>query len=102
MVSIFTCIVSLGNVTGNGSLFTKYDPDFDPSFVPTFFDDKKQVFGNNTQLKADAVAVCGSSNFQCLFDFALTADKQMVIESQTSLQEFETEQRVLRESISAN
>ena len=85
-----------GNVTGNDSLFTLSDPGFDPSFVPLFFDDIRQIFGNNSALEKAAKAVCGDSNFQCLFDYALTADKQAVTESQASIKEFETEEKILR------
>ena len=85
-----------GNVTGNDSLFSLSDPGFNPSFVPIFFDDIKQIFGNNTDLEATAKAICGDSNFQCLFDYALTADRQAVTESQASVKEFETEERILR------
>ena len=83
-------------MTGNHSLFSISDPDVDPSFVPVFFDSVNELFGNNTELKQKAEAACGSSNFQCLFDYTLTADSQAVAESQSSLQEFETEERILR------
>ena len=88
-------IIFSGNVAGNYSLFSIPDPDFDSSFVPAFLDSVDQLFGNNTELRSKAEAVCGASNFQCLFDYTLTADAQAVSESQASLQEFQTEERIL-------
>ena len=85
-----------GNVTGNYSLFSLPDPDFDSSFVPAFFNDIDQIFGNNTELKNKSIALCGEKNFQCLFDYALTGDRQAVMESQSSLKDFEAEEKTLR------
>ena len=90
-------IIFSGNITGNSSFFSIPDPDFNASFVPTFFDNIDQIFGNDTALKSKAIEVCKSQSFQCLFDYALTADSQAVTESQSSLQEFETEERILSE-----
>ena len=87
----------IGNVTGSDSLFTLADPDYDPTFVPLFFDDIDVLFGNNTALRAKAVALCGESKFSCLFDVALTADTQAAIDSRTSEGDYETEKKALSE-----
>jgi len=86
----------LWSVNGSNSLFSLPDPDFDPSFVPVFFDDINRIFGNNTELKNKSIALCGEKNFQCLFDYALTGDRQAVMESQSSLKDFEAEEKILR------
>ena len=86
-----------GNVTGNNSLFTLPDVDYDPSFVPSFFDDISALFGNNTALRESAIKLCGNTtaNFTCLFDMSLTADLQAVQNTQTSLQTLETQAKIL-------
>ena len=76
-------------------MLTLPDPDYNASFVPLFYDNTEQLFGNNTQLQADAEKVCGKTNFVCLFDFVLTADTTAVKESQATLTEFATEEKVL-------
>ena len=88
-----------GNVPANDSFFSIPDRDFEASFVPAFFDNIDKTFGNNTELKKKALAICGEGNIQCLFDYALTADSQAVTESQSSLKEFEAEEKVLRKPI---
>ena len=85
----------LGNVTENGTLFSLSDVDYDPSFVPLFYDNIDALFGNNTELRQQSISLCGSTNFQCLFDYVLTADSQAVKESQKSLTDFDTEQKQL-------
>ena len=96
---LLTCVFLLsflGNVTENHTLFSISYPDYDPTFVPLFSDNIDTLFGNNTNLRNQALSLCGgTSNLQCLFDFALTADSQAVSESQSSLSEFETEQKKL-------
>ena len=96
---LFTPFYFPGNVTSNDSLFSLSDPEYNASFVPVFFDNVDQLFGNDTELQRNAEAACGSSNFQCLFDYVLTADSQAVKESQTSLQEFQTEEKILSKFI---
>ena len=86
----------LGNVTGSASLFSIVDLDYNASFVPLFYDNLDTLFGNDTELRQKAIALCGSNNFQCMFDYVLTSDSQQVQESQTSLSTFETEQKQLR------
>ena len=76
-------------------MFSLPDPDYNASFVPLFYDSTEQLFGNNTQLQADAEKVCGKTNFVCLFDFVLTADANAVKESQATLTKFTTEEKVL-------
>lgn len=83
-------------MTGNSSLFSIPDSEYDSSFVPLFYDNTADLFGNNTELKQQAELTCGSSSFQCLFDYVLTADTKAVTESQSSLQEFQTEEKILR------
>ena len=73
------------------------DPEFNASFVPGFFDDIDKMFGNNTELKTKSIALCGATNFICLFDYALTGDEQSVTESQSSLQSFEAEKKAIGE-----
>ena len=86
-----------GNVTGNNSLFTLPDVEFDASFVPKFFDNLEDLFGNNTALKEEAIRICGSTaNFACLFDISLTGDKKSVIESKTTLETFDKEEQAIR------
>ena len=86
----------LGNVTDTSTLFSLSDPDYDSTFVPLFYDNIDTLFGNNTELRNKSIAVCGGyTNFQCLFDYVMTADSQAVSESQSSLSEFETEQKQL-------
>ncbi len=84
-----------GETTGNNSLFTLPDPDYDASFVPLFFDDIDALFGNNTALKKKAEDLCGKKQFECLFDVALTADTQAAAESKSSQQDFESEKKTL-------
>ena len=77
-------------------MFTLPYVGFDPSFVPLFFDDIDSLFGNNTALKQKAIEVCGgTSSFTCLFDMSLTEDSTSSTESQSSLNDFEVEKKVL-------
>ena len=64
--------------------------------MPLFFDDIDTLFGNKTEIRQQAISVCGgSTNFQCLFDYVMTADSQAVRESQLSLMDYEREQKQL-------
>ena len=97
MCQIHFCICA-GNVTENTTLFSLPNVDYDPSFVPKFYDSIDDLFGNNTELRQQAISLCGPTKFHCLFDYALTSDAQAVSESQSSLNDFEAEEKQLSKS----
>ncbi len=84
-----------GEVTGNNSLFTMADPEYNSSFVPLFFESIEKLFGNNTALKEKALTVCSATDVTCLFDVALTGDTQAAAESQSSERDYEIEKKDL-------
>ena len=83
----------------NQSCFTLSDPDYDPSFVPSFFDDIDTLFGNFTDLKNRAIATCGSTNFQCLFDISLTKDFTSATENKAATENFAAAEKSLSKYI---
>ena len=76
-------------------MFTLPDPDYDPTFVPLFFDTIDTLFANNTALKEKALATCGATSFTCLFDASITGDVNAASESKGSLDLFETENKTI-------
>ena len=88
-------MIILGNVTSDESLFSLPFLEANDSFVPLFYDNIEELFGNNTQLKSEAETVCGANNFVCLFDYVLTKDTKAVTESQSSLKVFEEDEKIL-------
>lgn len=54
-----------------------------PSFVPAFFDEA------NATLKAEAETIC--NNTQCIFDYAVTGNRELALE--TTATEVEAEER---------
>ena len=83
-------------MTRKDSLFTVADADFDSSFVPGFYDNLDDLFGNNTALKEEALRVCGGeSKFTCLFDASLTGNRKSAVESKTALEAFDSEDKII-------
>eukprot|EP00794_Sanderia_malayensis_P002636 gene2636-3050_t len=93
--SIYYEFGKLWELRGNKSLFTLNDTEYDKGFIPLFFDNIHDLFGNNTALKEKAIALCGKSSFTCLFDVMLTGDTTAASESKSTLEDFNTEQKIL-------
>ena len=74
------------------------DPYCDPSFVPSFYDDIDTLFGNDTDLKNRAIATCGLTNLQCLFDISLTKDFSAATENKATMVNFAAKQKLLSKS----
>ena len=88
--------LTIGHINASSSLFS-YSHGMgpsnysDPSFIPNFSKDINKIFGNNTQIRDEAIKLCnGDAN--CLFDAAETLSISIAVTSKNTSKAIATTQ----------